>query len=190
MDNLVAILYQSSKTVLTLRDIALLWEETNENSLKSKVAYYVRQGLLLRLARGVFAKNAEYSPRELATSLYVPSYISFETVLRDAGVIFQHYESIFVAGPWTKELTIGNIALVFRTMKDSVLFNPAGILSQDGFSIATPERAFLDMIYLFPRYSFDNLGSLDWKSCDSLARLYSNKQLVKRLNSYRKHYAQ
>lgn len=190
MDNLIAKLYQSPKTVFTVRDIDLLWEEANENRLKSKVAYYVRRGLLLRLARGVFAKNADYSPRELATSLYTPSYISFETVLRDAGIIFQHYDTIFVAGPWTKEITIGKTSLAFRTLKDAILFNPTGILSQDNAGIATPERAFLDMIYLFPRYHFDHLDSLDWKACASMVGLYGNQQLVKRLASYQKHYAQ
>lgn len=190
MDNLIAKLYQSPKTVFTVRDIDLLWEEANENRLKSKVAYYVRRGLLLRLARGVFSKNANYSPRELATSLYTPSYISFETVLRDAGIIFQHYDTIFVAGPWTKEITIGKTSLAFRTLKDAILFNPTGILSRDNAGIATPERAFLDMIYLFPRYHFDHLDALDWKACASMVGLYGNQQLVKRLASYQKHYAQ
>src|SRR3989338_7383714 len=99
-DNLVARLYEYSKTILTTKDIALIWEETNTVNLTSKIKYYAKEGSLIRLTRGVFAKNKEYDVKELATSIYTPSYISFETVLREAGIIFQHHDSIFVAGPY------------------------------------------------------------------------------------------
>src|SRR3989344_6306326 len=95
-ENLIAKLYESPKTILTIKDIALIWEETNTVNLFSKIKYYAKQGSLIRLSRGVFAKNKDYDVKELATSIYTPSYISFETVLREAGVIFQHYEAIFV----------------------------------------------------------------------------------------------
>ena len=36
-DNLIAKLYQSSKTILTIKDIALIWEETNTANLFSKI---------------------------------------------------------------------------------------------------------------------------------------------------------
>ena len=93
MDNLIAKLYQSPKTILTNKDLALIWGETNLNNLKAKIAYYVKRGVLIRLTRNVFAKDANYNAKELATSIYTPSYISFETVLREAGTIFQHYEN-------------------------------------------------------------------------------------------------
>ncbi|MCG2695787.1 hypothetical protein L6248_02550 [Candidatus Parcubacteria bacterium] len=38
----------------------------NKNNLKSKIAYYVKKGMLLRLRRGVFAKDEKYNPKELA----------------------------------------------------------------------------------------------------------------------------
>src|SRR3989344_6387408 len=94
-DNLIAKLYESTKTILTIKDIALIWEETNTANLLSKIKYYAKQGSLIRLTRGVFAKDKNYNPKELATSMYTPSYISFETVLREAGVIFQKHDSVF-----------------------------------------------------------------------------------------------
>ncbi len=36
MDNLLLKLYQSSKTVLTTKEIVLPWKENNKNNLKSK----------------------------------------------------------------------------------------------------------------------------------------------------------
>ena len=146
--------------------------------------------MLTRLSRGVFAKGKQYDIRELAASLYSPSYISFETVLREAGIIFQHYDTTFVAARWPKTVTIDGHAFVFRKIKDAVLFNTVGIIHKDTFSIATPERAFLDMVYLFPDYYFDNLRSIDLDLCEKIAGIYSNKKLVKRLQAYKKEYAQ
>jgi predicted transcriptional regulator of viral defense system len=168
----------------------LIWQETNPNNLKAKIAYYVKQGALIRLTRGVFAKDKTYDPKELATSIYTPSYISFETVLREAGVMFQHYDTIFVAAPWPKTIVLGTTTIAFRKLKDTVLFNPVGVENRDNYSIASPERAFLDTIYLFPKYSFDNLRSINWERCFDLAKIYGNQQLMKRLKRYQKKYAQ
>ncbi len=189
MDNTIAKLYQSSKTILTNKDLALIWEETNVNNLKAKTAYYVKRGTLIRLTRGVFAKDANYNSKELATSIYTPSYVSFETVLREAGVIFQHYDTIFIAAPWSITKKIDKYNLTFRKLKDSIIFNSVGIKNENNYSIATPERAFLDMIYLFPKYYFDNLKPINWEQCAELVKIYDNKQLVKRLKKYQKQYA-
>ena len=90
MDSLIAKLYQSSKTILTNKDLALIWEENNKNNLNAKTAYYVKQKNLIRLTKGVFAKNKNYNLKEFTASIYTPSYISFETALRESGIIFQH----------------------------------------------------------------------------------------------------
>ena len=188
-DNLIAKLYASSKTILTTKDIALIWGETNTANLFSKIKYYAKQGSLIRLTRGIFAKNNEFEVKELATSIYTPSYVSFETVLREAGIIFQHHDTVFVAGPYPITKKIGNLTITFRKLKDSILYNGLGLKQEKNYSIATPERAFLDTIYLSPKFYFDNLHSINWELCDELVKIYGNKQLVKRLATY-KQYAQ
>jgi hypothetical protein len=190
MDNLIAKLYQTPKTILTNKDLAMIWGETDKKNLNSKIAYYVKQKAFIRLSRGIFAKNKDYDPKELATSIYVPSYISFETVLREAGVIFQHYETLFVVSKWPKTMTVDKYTFNFRKLKDPVLFNSTGIIHKDNYSIATAERAFLDTIYLFPNFYFDNLKQIDWAKCLEIAQIYNNKQLIKRLAKYQKNHAQ
>ena len=185
MESLTAKLYKSPKTVFTDKDLALLWEETDRNNLKAKTAYYVKTGVLLRLTRGVFAKDKNYHPKELATSIYTPSYISFETVLREAGIIFQYYETIFVATRWSFTKNIAGNNITFRKLKDGLLFSPDGIENKGTYCIATPERAFLDMLYVAPNYFFDNLSMLNWELCFKIAEIYNNKQLIKRLNNYK-----
>lgn len=186
-DNLIAKLYASPKTVLTIKDIALIWGEANTARLFSKVKYYAKQGSLIRLTRGVFAKSEEYDVKELASSIYTPSYISFETVLREAGIIFQHQEAVFVAGPYPITKKIDNHVIMFRKLKNGVLYNGLGIRQEKNYSIATPERAFLDTIYLSPKFYFDNLRSIDWGKCNEIVKIYDNKQLVKRLATYQKY---
>ena len=189
MENLIVKLYQSSKTVLTTKDLALLWGENNMDSLKAKLSYYVKKGALIRLSRGIFAKNKEYNPLELATSIYTPAYISFETALREEGVIFQHYNTIYVAGRRSKTVVIGSRTFTYRKLKNEVLFNPTGVIDKGNYAIAGPERAFLDMLYLFPSFYFDNLRTIDWEACSTLVLIYNNEKLVKRFNEYRKKYA-
>lgn len=189
MDNLIVKLYQSTKTVFSNKDLALIWVETNTDNLKAKTAYYVKRGALTSLTRGVFAKGTEYDVRELATSIYTPSYISFETVLLQAGIIFQYYDTVFIAAPWSSTKQIGKNKFAFRKLKDSVLFNAAGVSNDGNFAIASPERAFLDMIYLFPRYYFDNLRPIDWGKCARIVKIYQNTALVRRLSKYRRQYA-
>ena len=187
MENLITQLYKSRKTIFTSQDIALISGESNQDHLKAKISYYVQKKSLLRLTRGVFALDKDYDIKELATSLYKPSYISFETVLRETGVIFQHYETVFMAGPLTKTVTLGKHTFTFRKLKNEVLYHPAGIIQQMNYAIATPERAFLDMIYLYKEYYFDNLRPLNWKRCFELVKIYKNQELVKRLHNYYNH---
>ncbi len=189
MDNLSIKLYKTPKTILTNKDLALIWGENNLNNLKAKTAYYVKKKILIHLSRGVFAKDRNYNIKELAANIYKPSYISFETVLREAGLIFQYYEKIFIASRLSKIVTIDKHNFKFRKLKDEIIFNPAGVIVKNNYSLASPERAFLDMLYLFPNYYFDNLSFLDWKKCKRLVELYHNQKLLERLKIYHKNYA-
>ncbi|OGN02825.1 MAG: hypothetical protein A2655_00395 [Candidatus Yanofskybacteria bacterium RIFCSPHIGHO2_01_FULL_43_42] len=189
-DNLLVKLYHSKKTIFTLKDVALLWTENDYKNLRAKVAYYVKNGGLVRLRNGIYAKDKNYNVRELATSLVTPSYISFETVLRDEGVIFQHYESIFAAGSRPREITCDGRNFIYRQLQKEILYNPMGIVNDSGIAIATKERAFLDTIYLSPKFYFDNLRSINWETCFELVKIYKNQELIKRLKRYQKNYAQ
>ena len=185
MDNLVSKLYKTEKKIFTTKDLALIWQENDNKKLYSKISYYTKKGDLIKLSRGIFTKDKDYNSKELATSIYSPSYISFETALVDAGMIFQYYETIFIATKWTKKINIDDKSFCYRKIKDSVLYNSEGIVQKDNYNIASPERAFLDMIYLFPNYYFDNLRPIDWEKCSKLVKIYNNKQLIERFLKYK-----
>jgi len=184
--NLLSSILRFPNSVVTFKDISLIWRDTRKQSIASSVAYYVKKGELYSLRRGIYAKDKNYNKFELATRIYTPSYISFETVLAKAGVIFQYYGQIFIASYQSREISCDGQKYVFRKVKDSILTNQNGIENKDGFSIASPERAFLDVAYLNTDYHFDNMSPLNWKKVFSLLPLYNNKELKKRVEFYHK----
>ncbi len=189
MDNFLTTLYGSKQTVFTSKEIAILIGEKDANKLKSKLAYYVKTKKLIRLRRGIFVKNKVYDRNELAVRLYAPTYVSFETVLAKEGVIFQYYETIFVASYLSRKIEFKGNKFAYRKLKDELLINQTGLINRGTYFEATKERAFLDMLYLFGDYYFDNLRGIDWDRCYDMVLIYKNKTLEKRLKNYFEKYA-
>lgn len=178
-------IYNSKNTVFTFKDIALIWRETNADLMKARVNYYVKTGKLYSMRRGIYAKDKNYDKLELATKVFTPSYVSFETVLARAGVVFQYYSQIFVASYLTREIVIDNQTYSYKKIKDAILTNHTGIESKENHSIASPERAFLDIVYLYKDYHFDNLSPLDWDKVYEILPIYGhNKRMEKRVKQY------
>ena len=170
-------LLRSQKSIFSIRDAALMWGEENDRTISMRLNKYVKAGKLIRVRRGLYAKDKNYDRFELATRIYTPSYVSFETVLTREGVSFQYYGNIFVASYVNREIVVGDQKIIFIRMKDYVLSNTVGIESKAGYSIATKERAFLDRIYVSKDYYFDNLASLDWDKVFKIAPIYHNKAI-------------
>ena len=162
----------------------MLWGSTDKKSIIAGINYYVSTGDLYRIRRGIYAKDKDYDKIELASRIYTPAYVSFETVLAQAGIIFQYYNRIFVASYLTREINIDAQAYVYRKIKDAVLTDPAGVINQDGSAVATKERAFLDTIYINTDYHFDHLGALDWDKVFDILPLYNNKRMAGKIRKF------
>lgn len=183
-EELLLTIFRSPNTVFTFKDIALLWGETNTKLVQKRIYRYVTAGKLYPIRRGIYAKDKNYDRYELATKIYTPAYISFETVLRSEGVIFQHYERIFVASYLTREIACDEQIYDYKKLKNIILFNNLGLIRKGNYTIACKERAFLDALYLYKNYHFDNLNGIDWNLCFKLLPIYKNKSLEKKLQSY------
>lgn len=175
--NYLAAILRSPKTVFTFNDISLLWGEQSSNSARVRLNYYVRNRDLYRIRRGLYSKDKNYNKTELATRIFTPSYISFETVLAKTGVTFQFYGQIFIASYLTREITIDGQIYTFKKIKNKILTNPMGVENKEESSIATKERAFLDTLYINTDYYFDNLRGLDWDKIRNLVSIYENKRM-------------
>lgn len=185
-DYLTAIL-RSPKTVFTHKDMALLWNEPVADAARVRLNYYVKRGDLHRIRKGLYAKSANYNKLELATRILTPAYVSFETVLAKEGLIFQYYEPIFVASYTTRRLTVEGQIYDFRKIKETALVNALGVEHIAETSMASKERAFLDMLYVSSEYHFDNIRSLNWDRVFEILPIYANQSMAKRVtNMYQK----
>ncbi len=178
------VLLRSSKTVFSTKDVVLLWNENDNTVVTDRLKKYVKAGKLVRPYRGIYAKDKNYNRLELATRIYTPSYLSFETVLTRAGINFQFYGNVFVASYVTREVIVGDQKISFIRMKDYVLSNTAGIEHAEGIAMATKERAFLDRVYVSKDYHFDNLNALDWNKVFEILPIYHNKRMEKKVKTY------
>lgn len=182
-------IYKKPQTIFTLKEISLLFPQLPYKNLKSKLSYFVSVGKLRRLRRGIYARE-NFNILELANKIYTPSYISLETILEQEGIIFQKYQTIFVASYLSRRIKVGSQEIFYRKIKDKILLNNLGIEEKNFCFIASKERAFLDAIFLYKDYHFDNLRPLDWEKIKEIEKIYSSKVLVKRVNQYYRIYEQ
>lgn len=186
-DSLLLSLYKSAQTVFLVKELSLRFPDVSYGNLKARLHYFAQTGKLQNIRRGVYAKDP-YNALELANKLYAPSYISFETVLVKAGVVFQQYNTIFVASYLSRKVKVGDNEFYYRKLADTVLLNLSGVEQNEAYAIATPERAFLDAVFLYKDYHFDNLNSLNWKMVFALLPLYKSKALRLRIEKYYKNF--
>lgn len=154
----------------------MLLGDASRDNLKARINYYVKKGKMLNLRKGIYAKR-EYNPLELAVKIYTPSYVSLETVLEKEGVIFQKYQTIFVVSYLTRKTEIDGRQFQYRRIKEEILINKAGVELKNGYATATKERAFLDALYLYKNYYFDNLDILDKDIVLNMVDIYRSKTL-------------
>ncbi len=178
-DNILKIMLKSKQTVFSFKELLLLLKTDDVAALKSKLNYYIKNGDLHHIRRGLYAKDTNYDRLELATKILTPSYVSFETVLVSAGIIFQYYSAIFVASYQSREITCDGQTYIFKRIKPTILTNSQGIENNS----ASTERAFLDLLYLNKEYHFDNLEPLNWDKVYGILPIYKNKSLEQRLST-------
>jgi hypothetical protein len=161
-------------------DVAMLTGETDRLSLTKKLNYHVNKGRLRNPRKGIYTKP-EYNPVELACRIYSPSYVSLNYVLQRSGTVFQYDNTITLVSYLSRTIEIDGFTFQYRKIKDTILANPAGIEKQSNdVTIAQPERAFLDMLYLVPDFYFDTLRSLEQEKVTALLPVYHSKALENR----------
>lgn len=178
-------LYQVKQSVYTSQELSQLFPDDSPQKLNSALHYAVKTGKLKRLRRGIYVKN-DYSVVELANCIYIPSYVSLETVLRASGIIFQTDTSIQSVSYLSREVMVDQTKLIYRKLKYQVLTNPLGLVVNGREAVATPERALLDSLIVFKNYHFDNLSGVNWDLVEALLPIYQSKTLITKVSKLRK----
>lgn len=182
MDVLSTIL-SSSRTVFTSQGMAMVCGARDRQSVRRSLQYYASTGALRNPRRGIYTKQ-QYDEQEMACALLKPSYISLEYVLARAGVTFQYSEEITCISYQPRTIEVDGKSYVFRQVNKMIWANMLGIEQRDNIAIATPERAFLDMVYLSAgQCYFDNLHPLNKELIRQILPVYNSQVLTKRVEA-------
>jgi len=179
--NVLEVILRSPRTVFNVQALRMLTECEDSQKLTKSLHYYVKEGKIRNPRRGIYTK-ASYDEREMACSLFRPAYISLEYVLQRAGVVFQYDDTVTCVSYLNRIVEIDNMAYQFRIINPELWIGMEGIKQQDNILIATPERAFLDMVYLSAgNCYFDNLHPLNKTKVKQILPLYKSKVLTERV---------
>jgi predicted transcriptional regulator of viral defense system len=127
---------------------------------RNNLGRWVKQGYLIRLRQGYYT-FPEYREQKdfawyFANRIYKPSYISLHTVLSFYGIIPE-------AVPQITSVTTLKTAIFnndfweysYKSVKDDLMFG-YDLKEMDGgrrIMFATPEKALIDLLYLYPFYN-------------------------------------
>jgi len=174
-----------NKLYFAYQDVAKILS-ISEDSARVLCTRYVKQKYLIRLKRNFYILKERWdiiTPNqrlELANILQVPSYISLMTALSfyeyTTQVQQNFIESISLYRTFTKD--IEGVVFNYSKIKNDFYF---GFSKKDNIFIASPEKAFIDSLYLnyLGKYNLDlsslNLEKIDKKGCENILKKYLPK---------------
>ena len=165
-----------------------------------------RQGLIVKLRQGFYVFQEAVSQPNfaffLSNFIYRPSYVSLHTALAFYGIIPEAVIQVTaVSSLKTADFKNGVAQFSYKSIKPDLFFGyeqkPFGDRS---ISIATPEKAILDLLYLYPFYNteseIENLrldedfmrNELDTGKLTSYLKRFNNKKLAQRVGILRRLY--
>ncbi len=162
-----------NKRVFGNSELALLWGITNKNTLRTTLARYQKRGMLFRLYTGIYSvlPIAKLNLYEIGCAIAGPlSYISCETILSTEGFINQPIYTITLMGKKRKEFLINNQKYLCRYLNPRFLINRLDILQKNGYSIASPLRASVDLKRVQPNYHLDGASQINQKDLTKLQK--------------------
>lgn len=141
----------------------------NYRSPNMRITTLEKQGLLIRLKRGLYVVSPEISGRELsvglvANHLYGPSYVSLHWALRWYGLIPERVDTVTsVTTRHTREFDNSLGRFTFRGVSRE--YFPIGIKIQEedgvNYLLATPEKALCDMLMQEKHVPDQSVSSLE-----------------------------
>lgn len=169
--------------------------------------YWTDQGEITKIRNGLYLSKefkiqSEVDRFTISNNLYPPSYISLHSALHYYSLIPEHvYETTAITTRKTKAFQYENREYSFRTVKPSLFFGYEAVPWRGHtYLIAHPEKAFLDLAYLEPRFSnhdwleemrFDYWGlkeDIDWERMDRYLRRFDSNAVNERIELLKKTY--
>jgi predicted transcriptional regulator of viral defense system len=181
MNKLLQKINNIPKSYFSLKDLEKI-SDRDKNSLKVALNRLVRSGEITRLTSGIYTADIDNVDWEhFAVTLYTPSYISLEYALNYYNLLSQQtYAITLVTTNRKKELRLENRSLIYQHIKPELF---RGYVQEDGFLIAEPEKAFLDLAYLslngYARFDPEemDLNRLDKQKLKKYLKKFGNSKI-------------
>jgi predicted transcriptional regulator of viral defense system len=145
-EELIAKIRTLDKNVFTLNDLVNFFPEDSSH-IKTIIKRFKDSNVLFPILRGVYALDkGSVDVEKIATSIYTPSYVSFESVLSKYGIMNQGlYQVNLATTRHSKRMEIGGVTCVYSQISTRLFF---GFNLLNDVFIADPEKAVLDTLYL------------------------------------------
>ncbi len=176
----------------------LLWEKDFD---RNNLTRWCRKGLLMKLRNQYYAfpefRQEPDSARYVANRIYMPSYISLHSALSFYGMIPEEVVQLTsVTTLKTAKFENAFGTFHYQNVKNSLYFGFEVLTMRDGhtFLLATPEKALLDLLYLYPFYKtvqdmeelrldeYFMQEELDTERLSEYLSRFGKKALAKRVN--------
>lgn len=159
-------LLKSDQKLFHTQDLALLWDVDNRNTLYTAIKRYIKKGVLIKITKGLYSiKHLKHIENEELGSALINKYcyLSCQSVLKKEGVIFQViYPTIFITSI-SKKIEVGKHLFIYKQIKKQFLLNREGVKKENGYFVASKERAVADIMYYNPKFYFDCQDLIDWE---------------------------
>ncbi len=154
--------------VFAMSDLKVMFGSCGEAALYKKLNVCLRDGILLKVKRGLYATPSA-SLEVISARIAPESYVTTGTILARAMLIGsipqRRIQAVKIARPRTYACELGTIEHL--SVKPELFF---GFITDDrGLRYARPEKAFLDACYFFfkgRQFSFDLYEDVDTTALD------------------------
>ena len=175
-------LLMTHRVVFSTQNLAMLWGIQDRRQLLESIKYYVRKKQLSSVTRGIYKLDRTdilFEPASVASALIPFSYISLDTALFRHGIIYQFTSAIHSMSQESRTVTIQDVTYIFHTAKPTILSIRDGlIIESQEYTIASPERAVVDALYLSSHRGFDHISELQPHLLTQIAAQYGNARLM------------
>ena len=167
---------------------------------RNNFSHWIKRGLLVRLRQGFYTFPEYISKPDFslyfANRIYRPSYVSLHTALAFYGIIPEAVVQITsVTSLKTANFNNSFGEFSYKSISEELMFGYDLKPLTDGrtLQLAKPEKAILDLLYLYPFYNTTNeleelrldndfmLDDFKWELMQTYIMQFKNKALEKRI---------
>lgn len=143
---LIKIFKSLNKSFYTKKELEVITKSSGEK-LRLLINKLLNLGIIERITKDIYTVfYLYYSAEDIASTLYLPNYLSFESALARYDILNQvPYTITFATTKQSKNIIVAKKQVEFIQIPKNLFW---GYVVSGDIYIAEPEKAFLDLIYI------------------------------------------